>query len=205
MASVEIISGTDFEVGESVTLAVRAFDNAGAPTAAVPTVRIYSPTRNTAGEDAWWKTADSTWSAAAVNNVMVVVDAANLVGLYVVSFPHSTAFPTPAEQAIHLYFLPNGGAAADSKVTTLRFRHSLSTLPVADSQFDGVAAVDTLGELWSILRIVNTHDQIIDDGEKEHKYFASTGAAVGTVALRFGLQDASGLKSAREVFRKVRT
>lgn len=208
MASVSIVSGLTFDVGEIAQITVRAFDNAGAPVDAVPTVSIYSPSRAAAAENPWWD--GDSWEAAnagvppSINMVAATADA-SLTGIYSYSFAHATAFPDSEESVIHLYFKPNGGADADSQVSTVRFRHGLSTFPVTDLQFDGITAIDTVGKLLNVLRAIHTHDQIVDDVAKELKVYTSGGEAGAAVALRFDLKDSAGLSTAREVFKRVRT
>lgn len=207
MAHVTIVSGSRFDVHSDVMFSAMAFDNAGAPVDSVPDIAIFSPSRAAGGENAWWD--GDSWEAAAAGVppyiAMTAATAdASLVGLYSYTFSHSTALPTAAETTLHIFVRPNGGVGTPA-VSTIQFVHNLVTQPLTDIQFDGVVAVDTVGKLCNVLRIIHTHDQAVDDVNKQLKYYTSGGEAGGNISLRFSLKDSAGLSSAREVFKKVRT
>ena len=64
------------------------------------------------------------------------------------------------------------------------------------------ADVVKMSDVLSLLRLVHFGHQEIDDADKLQKFFPD--GVEGDVGLKFELKDASGNKSAREVFKKVR-
>ncbi len=81
----------------------------------------------------------------------------------------------------------------------LRSTFSLSHHPVADTAFGVGDVVDTLGELLSVLKLVNYNNQEINDLSKRLIHYKNDGVTPG---MEFNLKDAQGNLSAREVFKK---
>ena len=207
MASVSIISGSKFDVHSTAVFSVMAYDGAGAPVDSVPDIAIFSPARALANQNPWWD--GDSWEAAVAGVppyiAMTAATAdATLTGLYTHSFSHAAGFATAEEGVLHLYVRPNGGVGTPT-IGTVQFFHTLATQPITDAQFDGVVAIDTVGKLLNVLRVVHAHDQSVDDVSKQLVYYTSAGEGGGNVALRFALKDSAGLSSAREIFKKART
>ena len=163
-------------------------ENAGAP---LPTIAIYDR-----GQAKWWNAVGVVWQGAKVANPTVAVDAANLVGAYEFSLDLDTMAVKESELFIEVTRADTG----DDGMHMVYVRHEGLTGIIADG---GAVAdpVSTLEDLFHMLRVVHTHDQVLNNADKKLQFLESDDAAV---AMEFDCTDAQNVPTVREVFKKAR-
>jgi hypothetical protein len=194
--SIEFISAPRFYSDEDVRIVVLVRGSTGSPTADTePHIAI-----RRLEDGFYWSGAVSAFVVGYNLNLMVQVNDTDALGVY--EFTHADINQNVAEQLLVLVY-PRAGDYDD----TGRYYQSITlSLGVADTPvldtILGDAAITTLAQLLTVLKVTHANKQKIDDLTKKLLFYNDQGNAV---ALSFDLKDAAGNASAREVFAKERT
>lgn len=190
MATIDILVPESAQVADTLRVVAFIKNDLGAPVdAATVTYALYD-----LATDQWWDAIDLAWEAVRVENATAQPGPA---GVY--AAPVDLASANPAATAREWLVFVTCDAPALQGARPISLRHGLSTFPVADAAVP--ANVTTLGALLTLLRVVHSHDQSVDDIAKQLVFFRADGQAA---ALRFDLKDAAGNASVREPFRRER-
>lgn len=194
MATVTIVSPKTALNGDTIAIcAITRTDAEAVDIGRTCTIAIYDP-----GGAVWWDEAGGAWGAAKVDNPMTEVNDADLPGLHRFDFNHGTAGSATVNPS---YFVEvtSDEAASPTDIIVLEMRHSLLSQVISDAVV--ADPVNTLGELLLALKVVHTHNQVLDDTDKRLIFYREDGVAT---AMEFDLKDAAGAASVREPFEKER-
>ena len=191
MPSVTFASTDRVEPGATHIITLLALDASGDPEAVPPTAKIYDPTM-----DKYWRGAVTGWSEMPGAETGVVVDAANMVGLYKIE----VAIPALPQEGVLYVYATSASNSGKSAAQALLPRPRTVNEPVVASTFPANSHADTVAKVFSLLKCVHLGDQEIDPLTKKLIISNSNDVA----AVSFNLKDATGLSSAREVWKKER-
>lgn len=196
MSSVTFINHKQFAPGGTIYIAVMCRDDDGVPQPALvptPACVVYNLVSGK-----WWNNTALEWGDLPVDNEMVELDAANLPGVYALTFDHEAMDPAMNERD-YIFKVTSSAVGSPQDTIVISTRHTLETLKV----LDGAVAdpVETLAGLWRLLKIVFSHNSKLDDVQKREIFYREDGE---TSAMEFGLYDADGIPSTREPFERRR-
>ena len=203
---VDIISGNRFLTSENPTFAASLFSDEGRnalfmqfDAAMTIGISIYN-----IGLQQYWN--GNAYQAAFVSVPMTQLVDGQGATRAVFTYSGLTLAATPEKFFIRVDVRDAAGVAGNAQlsddpmaVQLVETSLSLTDMPVADAAFAAGDDVTTLGQLLSVLKLVNYNNQRVDDLAKKLIHYKNDDVTPG---LSFNLKDAQGNLSAREVFRK---
>lgn len=195
MATTEIINKNFVEPTGNFRVAVLCKDDTGAVNSGLsPIFLLY---RFLDGK--WWNETNEAWEGAVVVNSLTEVDAAQIPGVYSAAISMNNVTPNFSLTDMVLYVQDDAVAPTSFSAGILHPVWGFLSAGVFDTEIAN--PVDTFPKLLTALRAFLTHNQEINDDNKQLVIYKENGE---DPAIAFNLKDAAGLPSGREPFSKER-